>query len=119
MNGLGCAVDHAEATRHFEKAGNHVFALYCLAYVLYWDKGILRDRARAVQLFQQAAEQGHYLAQFELGVAYMTGEFLPEDVQQAKHWLQMAADQGYWDAKRRCDALSDSVRGLVATPAKK
>lgn len=62
-------------------------------------EGVRADKAKAIQLYQKAAEQGLAQAQFNLGVCYYNGEGVARDRTAAKRWLQRAADQGYEKAK--------------------
>ena len=52
----------------------------------------LKDPEEAVRWFRMAAEQGHAEAQYSLGVAYDTGEGVPEDDAEAVRWYRMAAE---------------------------
>eukprot|EP00698_Gefionella_okellyi_P017911 TRINITY_DN5314_c0_g2_i1.p1 TRINITY_DN5314_c0_g2~~TRINITY_DN5314_c0_g2_i1.p1 ORF type:complete len:195 (+),score=45.09 TRINITY_DN5314_c0_g2_i1:39-587(+) len=94
-NGLGCTTDFSAAVRCFERAGNHVRALYCLATAVELGCGVRRDNTRAAKLYEQAAEQGYAVAQFNLGQMHRVGKGVPQSYQHAKHWMQMAADQGH------------------------
>ncbi len=48
------------------------------------------DPAGAARWFRRAAEQGHPLAQYRLGLAYLTGSGVPRDVEEAYLWLGLA-----------------------------
>ncbi len=52
-------------------------------------------RAKGVEFYQKAANQGYPEAQFELGCLYRIGKVIPEDYQKACEWYQKAANQGY------------------------
>jgi uncharacterized protein len=43
---------------------------------------------------RKAADQGNAGAEFNLGLAYMKGQGVPQDYVKAVYWYQMAADQG-------------------------
>lgn len=49
----------------------------------------------AVHWYRLAAEGGHPVAQFNLGVIYATGQGAPEDDAEAVFWLRKAAEQGH------------------------
>ena len=49
--------------------------------------------------FRTAAELGDAYAQLSLGLSYYEGEGVPQDYEQAAHWLRMAAEQGDVDAQ--------------------
>lgn len=48
----------------------------------------------AAELHEQAAEKGHAMAQYYLGVAFGNGDGVPRDESLALRWLQRAADSG-------------------------
>lgn len=49
----------------------------------------------ALKIFTEAAEQGHAVAQNNLGLMYDNGEGVPKDASQAVMWYRKAAEQGY------------------------
>eukprot|EP00698_Gefionella_okellyi_P015755 TRINITY_DN4463_c0_g1_i4.p1 TRINITY_DN4463_c0_g1~~TRINITY_DN4463_c0_g1_i4.p1 ORF type:complete len:211 (+),score=37.71 TRINITY_DN4463_c0_g1_i4:74-634(+) len=102
-NGLGCTMDKVEGVSCFERAGNHVLALYFLGLAFYIEQGAPRDYVRAAQLYRQAADQGYDWAQHALGMMYFMERGVPLDPQQAKHYIQMAAAQGNQQAVSWCD----------------
>jgi adenylate cyclase len=53
-----------------------------------------RDQARAVQLFNAAAEAGYTFAQRNIGERYARGDGLPHDRVMALTWLSLAARDG-------------------------
>mmetsp|Transcript_7908 Transcript_7908/g.14602 ORF Transcript_7908/g.14602 Transcript_7908/m.14602 type:complete len:179 (+) Transcript_7908:388-924(+) len=78
--------------------------------------GVKRDFEKAVELFKQAADQGHAGAQFKLGnvgvqlylgVMYAKGEGAEQDFKEAVKWFRQAANQG--DACAQC-FLGDGVK---------
>lgn len=58
------------------------------------DGGTPRNEARAVELFERAAEKGHRRAQLNLGTLYLRGQGVPRDLVQARAWLEKAAVNG-------------------------
>ena len=68
-------------------------------------EGVPKDPAKAVELFQKAAEQGNVDAQNNLGVMYYAGEGVPRDETKAKEWFKKAAAQGNADAQANLDAM--------------
>ena len=54
---------------------------------------------KAVRLYTKAAERGHVLAQFNLGVMYREGNGIPENSKRGLDWITKAAEQGYIDAQ--------------------
>jgi TPR repeat protein len=51
--------------------------------------------AQAVEWFQNAATQDYAEAQYRLGLSYKVGRGVPKNTNQAKYWLQQAAEQGH------------------------
>jgi TPR repeat protein len=64
------------------------------------------DKAQAVQLYWQAADQGHADAQYRLNILYEEGEGVPQGVPQAAQLYRRAAAQDHADAPYRLDRLS-------------
>lgn len=58
------------------------------------DAGVPRNPARAVELFEKAAAQGHRRAQLNLGTIYLRGQGVQRDLIQARAWLEKAAADG-------------------------
>jgi hypothetical protein len=52
------------------------------------------DGAPTVAELRNLAEQGHAMAQHNLGVRYFEGQDLPQDYLQAEKWYRLAAEQG-------------------------
>jgi TPR repeat protein len=53
-----------------------------------------QDDALAVYWYQQAAEQGHALAQYNLGGMYNSGRGVERDTVRSYMWMLLAADAG-------------------------
>ncbi len=77
-----------EAEREFEQAEDY-----------YWGRSGERDLEAAVRSYRGAAEKGHVLAQYFLGVAYADGTGTTVDEAEALRWLRRAAVQGNEDAQ--------------------
>ena len=54
-----------------------------------------RDRAKAAMHYRLCAEQGHKIAQNNLGNAYYLGDGVARDPARAAYWFEKAATQGY------------------------
>lgn len=67
------------------------------------DCGNTRDRRIGLEMLRQAARSGDRRAQLELGRFYSQPRTL--EVQQARHWLELAAAQGSQEAKRLLGGL--------------
>lgn len=74
-------------------------AIYQRAEEYYYGKnGKKSDTAKALELYRQAAEQGHAEALYELGAALkMPGEY--QNTREAVKWLRKAAEQGHQEAQ--------------------
>ena len=57
--------------------------------------GVAKDKAEAVSWYRKAADQGHAVAQFNLGVCYAKGTDIAKDKAEAVSWYRKAADQGH------------------------
>ncbi len=56
-------------------------------------------KKKAIQLYEQAAQKGYYVASYVLGKNYLTGALgLKQDIAKAKQYLQTASSQGFNDA---------------------
>ena len=60
----------------------------------YASEGALQDYAQAAAWYRKAADQGHSLAQFNLGVMYAQGQGLARDEAQSVVWFDKAARRG-------------------------
>lgn len=68
-----------------------------LGQILCRECGNTRDRRIGVELLRQAARAGDGLAQLELGRLYSQSRTL--EPEQARHWLELAAQQGHNEAR--------------------
>jgi len=57
-------------------------------------EGTANSFSQAGQWYQKAAEQGHALAQFNLGVMYFRGQGLAQDRKMASIWINRSAERG-------------------------
>ena len=56
--------------------------------------GVQVDFAEAVKWFRNAAEQGYFAAQSNLGFMYANGDGVVKDIIEAYAWLNLAGSQG-------------------------
>lgn len=77
----------------YAQKGNSEYQ-YALAGMYQHAKGVSKNMKLAVKWMGKSALQGHALAQLDLGRLYAKGDDVPRDVNQAKHWLTLAAAQG-------------------------
>lgn len=61
----------------------------------YWNgnDSVWMNRTKALELYQQAAELGHSIAQYTLGQKYFYGEGVPKDLNQAAYWTLKSVDE--------------------------
>jgi TPR repeat protein len=64
------------------------------------------DEAEAVRWLQLAADQGHALAQRDMGMLYEQGQGVTQDVLEAFFWYSLASRQDSGRARLRRDALA-------------
>jgi len=138
--GRGVAQDNLEAIRWYTKAAEqgHVGAQFNLGVLYDRDEGILQhdtdsfnqsdaslpakadkmtQESEAVKWYQKAAEQGHALAQFNLGVMYSLGRGVPQDDAKAVQWYEKAAEQDDKDAQVNLGSLYAMGQGVTQSDA--
>jgi hypothetical protein len=74
------------------------------------------DYAKALELFQRAADQGNAKAQDRIALMYYQGKGVPQDYAQAAHWYLLAAQGGNYHA---CLQLSDMYQRGIGVPRDK
>jgi Sel1 repeat-containing protein/sporulation related protein len=62
-------------------------------------KGLPQDKAKAFQLYSEAAQKDHLSAQYNLGMQYATGEGVTQDFSKAEYWWTKAAQRGLMQAQ--------------------
>jgi TPR repeat protein len=125
--GVALGADYYEGLAAF-KAGNYEAALeqwqplaeagfpeaqYQLAR-MYHRGYAVQDDAEAARLYRLAAEQGHLMAQNNLGVMYEQGRGVERDEAQAAQWYTKAAQEGLIVAQANLALLYDDGRGVSA-----
>jgi len=58
-------------------------------------EGVPQDPAEAMRWYRMAAEQGHVVGQYQLGLNYRGVEGIPQDYTESVKWLRAAAEQGH------------------------
>jgi TPR repeat protein len=71
--------------------------------------GVRQDIAEALKWYRQAAEQGHALAQYNLGMRYKDGKGVAQDPVEAYKWLSLAATRGVQSATEVSEALQQGM----------
>jgi len=69
-------------------------------------RGVPKDYKTAVKWWTLAAEQGHAVAQYNLGVMYDNGKGVPQDDKTAVKWWTLAAEQGHTLAQQKLNQLT-------------
>jgi len=87
-------------------------AQYELAQKYEKGMGLLKNPAKALQLYEESAASGYAPAQFTLGVSYELGNGMSKDLGKAVALYQQAADQGYSDAICKLGILSEYGIGM-------
>jgi TPR repeat protein len=67
--------------------------------------GVTQNKSKAVEWYQEAADQGNVAAMHNLGVMYYTGEGVQQDKARGIMYLKMAADQGNENAQKALRSL--------------
>ena len=57
-------------------------------------RGVPQDNEKAIAWYRKAAEQGHAIAQCNVGWMYENGRGVPRDYEKAIAWYRKAAEQG-------------------------
>jgi TPR repeat protein len=91
--GFGTAPDDRKASIWLEKAAktNNAEAQY--QFAVWLDDSKQNYKSSAFQWFKESAEQGHVLAQFNVGVCYLLGKGIGKNKVEAEKWLRLAAEQ--------------------------
>lgn len=71
-----------------------------------------------IATLRSQADAGSLPAQVELGLRYLDGDGVAEDLEQARRWLTLAADRGAPRAQVNLGAIHDNGWGVAADPAK-
>jgi TPR repeat protein len=92
-------------------------AQYNLGACYNFGQGVDVDKAKAAQLFRQAAEQGHDLAQFSLGLCYEDGRGVPHDMDAAVALYRLAIEGGCMGANASLGLCFEKGRSVVQSPS--
>jgi uncharacterized protein len=76
------------------------------------------DYSPAVTWYQLAAQQGHALAQYNLGCLFLEGKGVKQDFSEAKKWFEEAAKQEYVNAIYNLGYLNENGLGCKRDTAK-
>jgi hypothetical protein len=81
--------------------------------------GVPRDYPMAAEWLRKAAEQGHAIAQFNLGEVYANGHGVPKDLTEAHAWYQVAVATGSKDAVKARERLEKKMTRAQISEANK
>mgnify|MGYP002673454255 CR=1 FL=1 len=75
----------------------------------FYDMGLYRD---AFKKLHQAAEQGHVLSQYNIGVMYKKGQGVDINFKEAAKWYLKAANQGFTEAQYNIGVMLYEGKGV-------
>jgi len=73
--------------------------------------GVVRDFEKALEYFTLAAEQGHRVAQMNLGLMYVNGQGCEKDIEQGMKWIRKSAENQWGDAC--CFLAYSGLKGTI------
>ncbi len=79
-----------------------------LGFLYFQGEGVAKDKARALELWREAADQGDVYSQFTLGKCLMTGDGTAQDKEGGIQLVRMAAAQGSKKAQDLLQKLAES-----------
>jgi TPR repeat protein len=113
----GIVIDSQQSTRMYQIAASEfdVYAQkgnpeyqYALAGMYQHAKGVNKNMRLTIKWMVKSAQQGFVLAQLDLGRLYAKGGDVTRDINEARHWLNLAAIQG-------AGSVSASARTMLET----
>ncbi|MBI1495556.1 tetratricopeptide repeat protein [Halocynthiibacter styelae] len=75
--------------------------------------GIIEDPTEAARWYRLAAQQGHAIAQFLLGLKYAKGDGVLKDPEEAELWLRRGAEQGDMQLQRNLGWMYANGEGII------
>ena len=109
------AGDYATAVRELRPLAEQgdPWAQGYLAVLYAHGHGVPQDDTEAAKWYRRAAEQGHAVGQYQLGLYYAEGRGgVPRDDTQAVKWYRQAADQGVASAQTNLGFMYAEGRGV-------
>src|ERR1035441_9861987 len=100
---LGVQPDNKQATFWLNKSADQGNIIAEVEHGVVFDK--MQDYAQAFTWYSKAAGQGNARAQYNLGLCYLNGEFVPTDAARALELFRKAADQD--------DAIAEHELGFM------
>ena len=78
----------------------HLRAMCSYGKCLYTGSGTAKDPAEAFRWFKTAADRNMNIAQYNLGVMYLKGVYVPKDMTEARKYFSLAAENGHEEAAK-------------------
>jgi TPR repeat protein len=96
-NGAFGTNSQTEAVKWYQRSEDLGDPLASWNLAIHYSKGtgVPKDLVKYIYLAEEAASQGHYIAQFYLGEAYRTGYGVPQNISTAMSWYRSAATNNY------------------------
>jgi len=95
ITGVGPSRNDTLGVDYFRQSADLGFGPAQIALAYYYETGtvVASDPVQAVDLYRKAAQQGDPLAGWLAGRRYFLGNGVPRDLDAARKWLKIAADQ--------------------------
>lgn len=100
-----------EFTRLADKEQN-ADARYQLGRMYELGAGVPKDEIKAMQIYQQAAQEGSGPAALKIGNAYYTGQGMEKNYKEAFQWYQKASDKGSYPAQYNIGLMLEEGLGV-------
>lgn len=100
-----------EFTRLADKEQN-ADARYQLGRMYEQGAGVPKDELKAMQIYQQAAQEGSGPAALKIGNAYYTGQGVEKDYKKAFQWYQKAAEKNNYPAQYNIGLMLEEGLGV-------
>jgi len=113
------AGDFKEAVPAYERLvrDEHLRATLDLGELYERGRGVKQDGARAVALYERAADRSPW-ARHKLGVVYLEGKLVPRDYAKARYWLERSAQDSNAAARNNLGVMYERGLGVTADPGK-
>ena len=100
LYGMACQKDTVKAEYYLKNSAEHGLSVsqFNLAEA-YCDGTFTTNIVESVHWCAEAATNKHVVAQYKLGLAYMAGIGIKEDVTNSYYWIRKSADAGYAPAE--------------------
>ena len=102
---------YEEANHYLRMAAEkgNVNALHNLGTNYFFARGVEEDKAKGVELWEKGAEKNNPCSLFLLGECYLTGDFVPQNIDKAIEYYALSAKHGYQRAVERLIEVYDQL----------